>query len=293
MGFGVEQLVTQLSSLLVLVPEWQHTCSEGQSMCWSQLMGIDGTKAGGAGQLGLLTQLRLLSVPSNSEQHRAPSPVWHVVPPQTTVGDAQKPCPSHAPPCSHCVSEGRNPQSDSVRHWPLPSQTPVVFVVLSTQLSSKRLQETVGQVASVAVPRQMPVPAQVAQTPVQAWLQQTPSAQELLAHSALLVHGVPTVLFGAEQLPASSHRLVALQTCPIARGVPPHSWLLEPQRPATHRLLVTLAGKSRHVLSAGQAIAPQASSSGSASHAAPVGAQRRHGPSHTAVQQTLPPSAVG
>lgn len=168
-----------------------------------------------------------------------------------------------------------------------------MFVVLSTQLASKRLQETVGQIGSVAVARQMPDPAQVEQGPEQASLQHTPSAQELLAHSAFVVQEVPTLFLGAEQLPALSHRLVALQTWPLARGAPEHSWAAEPQRPATQRSRVTLAGKSRQVVSAGQEIAPQASSSGSGSQARPDGAQRRHGPSHTAVQQTLSPSAVG
>jgi hypothetical protein len=124
---------------------------------------------------------------------------------------------------------------------------------------------------------------------LQAELQHTPSTQLPRAHSALVVHAAPTGRFGTLQLPALSHRLVALQTWPAARGVPVQSCPAEPQRPATQRLVFTAAGKSRHVVSAGHAIGPHAASSARFSHAVPDGAQRRHAPLHAAVQHTRPP----
>jgi hypothetical protein len=94
----------------------------------------------------------------------------------------------------------------------------------------------------VGVPRQSPVIAQVSQTPLQGSLQHTPSTQKLLAHSPALPHMAPGSFFGAEQLPASSHRLLALHTCPTARGTSIQSCSPEPQRPATQRSVSTLAG---------------------------------------------------
>jgi hypothetical protein len=110
---------------------------------------------------------------------------------------------------------------------------------------------------SVAGARQMPpLPAQLEQTPLHAELQHTPWTQLPSAHSTLLVHVAPTAFFGAEQLPAASHRLVVLQDWPMARGVPAHSCVAEPQRPPTQRPAPTLGGKSRQVESAGHSITP-------------------------------------
>lgn len=146
---------------------------------------------------------------------------------------------------------------------------------------------------SAAGARQMPVPAQVEQTPLHAELQQTPSMQLPRAHSLLLVQAAPTPFFGAEQLPAVSHRLVVLHTCPALRGAPTHSCAADPQRPATQRPALTLGGKSRQVESAGHWITPHAASSGRFSQLSPEGAQRRHAPSQAAVQHTLAPLDVG
>jgi hypothetical protein len=58
------------------------------------------------------------------------------------------------------------------------------------------------------------------------------------------------------------------------------------------RCAVTLGGKSRHVVSAGQKIAPQAASSARLVQTVPEAAQTRQGPSQAAVQQMLPPAPV-
>jgi hypothetical protein len=58
------------------------------------------------------------------------------------------------------------------------------------------------------------------------------------------------------------------------------------------RSAVTLAGKSRQVVSAGQSMAPQSASSGRLVQAVPEAPHTRHGPSHAAVQQMLPPPAA-
>lgn len=138
-----------------------------------------------------------------------------------------------------------------------------------------------------------PVPAQVEQMPLQAVLQHTPSTQLPEAHSTPLPHATPKPFFGTEQFPEPSHRLVALHSCPTARGAPTHSCPAEPQRPATQRSALTLGGKFRQVESGGHAMTPQAASSGRFSHVAPEGAQRRQAPSQAAVQQTLAPLDVG
>jgi len=145
---------------------------------------------------------------------------------------------------------------------------------------------------SVAVARQMPVTSHVSHTPLQAELQQTPSTQLLLAHSEAALHATPLPFFGTEQLPASSHRLVALHDWPSLRASPTHSCAALPQRPATQRWAVTLGGKLRHVVSFGQGIVPQAASSSRFWQVVPDVPQRRQAPSQAAVQHTLPPAAV-
>jgi len=139
----------------------------------------------------------------------------------------------------------------------------------------------------------MPLPAQVEHVPLQAELQHTPSTQLPRAHSVPLVHVTPRPFFGTEQLPESSHRLVALQGWPLARGAPLQSCAPEPQRPLTQRWALTLGGKSRQVESGEHGITPHAASSARFSHAVPRGLQRRHAPSQAAVQHTLPPFDVG
>ena len=161
-----------------------------------------------------------------------------------------------------------------------------------THSASNMLQFTGPHAASVAAARQMPVVAHVSHTPLQPELQHTPSTQLLLAHSAPAPHAAPLPFFGSEQLPALSHRLVALQDCPAFRASPWHSWLAFPQRPATQRFVVTFSGKSRQVVSAGQVIVPQSVSSIRLVQAVPVAPQTRQAPSQTAVQQTRPPAAV-
>ncbi len=78
---------------------------------------------------------------------------------------------------------------------PVPSHIPVEPQVdaASTGHSSR------GSVPSWALTQvpTVPWPAHVAQTPVQALLQQTPSTQKLLAHSADIAHEVPIGLPGA------------------------------------------------------------------------------------------------
>ena len=92
-------------------------------------------------------------------------------------------------------------------------------------------------------------------------------------------------------MPALSHKLLALQACPTLRALPWHScW--PPQLPATQRCEVTLGGKSRHVVSAGQVMMPQAASSGRLVQAVPEAPHRRQGPLQAAVQQMLAPPAV-
>jgi hypothetical protein len=167
-----------------------------------------------------------------------------------------------------------------------------VFVRSLTHSASKLLHETAPHAGSVLAARHSPVVAHVSQVPLHAELQHTPSTQLLLLHSAPVLHAAPLPFLGCEQLPALSHRLVALQAWPALRALPWQSCPALPQRPATQRCAVTLGGKSRQVVSAGQAMAPQSASSSRLVHAVPVSPQTRHGPSQTAVQQTLPPAAV-
>lgn len=239
----------QLTSVLVLVPAMQHTSLARQSTCSSQLMGMSGMTAGGAGHSSLPSSQnrRVLLAALSSEQQTAPL-MGHSSAPQMTAGTTQTPWLAHDP---------------------------------------------VGQSGSATGARQMPVVAQVEQTPLQAELQHTPSTQLPRAHSSPFTQGVPTAFFGAEQLPASSHRLVALQTCPALRGAPTHSCAADPQRPARQRAEATLAGKSRQVQSSGHAMTPHAASSSRSSQAVPELAQRRHAPTHAAVQHTLPVPEVG
>jgi hypothetical protein len=137
----------------------------------------------------------------------------------------------------------------------------------------------------------MPVTAQVWHCPAHAPLQQTPSTQLLLVHSEPATQACPLLFLGSEQLPALSHRLVALQACPTLRALPwQSSW--PPQLPATQRCELTLAGKSRQVVSAGQSMIPQASSSCRLVQAVPEAAQMRQGPLQAAVQQMRSPPAV-
>jgi hypothetical protein len=152
----------------------------------------------------------------------------------------------------------------------------------------------VAQRVSVAGARQRPVvPAQVEQMPLQAELQQRPWTQLPCAHSAPVVQAAPSAFFGTEQLPALSHRLVALQDWPMARALPKQTSFWEPQRPATQRPVLTLGGKSRQVLSAGHGMVPHWASSSRLSHARPEDPQRRHAPLQFCMQHTLPPPDVG
>jgi hypothetical protein len=167
-----------------------------------------------------------------------------------------------------------------------------VFVVLVTQSASKAPQDTAPQSGSVAAARQIPVVWQVSHTPLHAELQQTPSTQLLLAHSVPLTHAAPLPFLGSEQLPASSHKLMALHACPALRALPWHSRAASPQRPAMQRSELTSAGNSRHVVSAGHWMSPQASSSGRLVQAVPEAPHRRQAPSHAAVQHTLPPPSA-
>jgi hypothetical protein len=158
----------QLTSVLVLVPAMQHTRFAGQSVCWSQLIGISGTKAGGAGQSSppLAQNKRVPPAALSSEQHTAPL-IGQLSVPHVTLGAWHTPTLAHSP---------------------------------------------VLQRESCAGARQMPVPPQVEHRPSQAELQHTPATQLPREHSSPFPHASPTERLGALQLPAVSHRLLALQT---------------------------------------------------------------------------------
>jgi hypothetical protein len=225
---------------------------------------------------------------SPEQQTSAP---LHVSLPHSMLGPAQLPAPSHRPPWPQRVLAERKPQSWTDRQSLRPLQTLRKFWVLVTQSASKLLHVTLPQAVSVAAAPQNPV-EHSSHTPLQAELQHTPSTQLPLAHSPPTPHASPFPCFGSEQLPALSQRFRALQAWPALRGAPWHSCAAEPQAPAMQRPAVTLGGKLRQVVSAGQAIAPQVASSWRLVQAVPVALQTRQAPLQAAVQQTLPPVAV-
>jgi hypothetical protein len=153
--------------------------------------------------LGAMQSLSLLQIvlqrPSAAHRngaHDCPATVSHLPAPSQRA-EVVSVEPLH-PISLQIVPAGNLSQAPVPSHMPVDPQVEAA----STGHSSR------GSVPSWALTQvpTVPWPAQVTQTPVHALLQQTPSAQKLLAHSAAIVHDAPIGLPGASIPPASPSR---------------------------------------------------------------------------------------
>jgi hypothetical protein len=144
--------------------------------------------------------------------------------------------PSHRP-ALHVVPAGHLRQAPLPSHFP---SSPHVVVACIAHAAGTRGMSPAGRLTHVPTE---PAAAQVLQPSVQATLQQTPSAQKPLAHSALQPHAAPNILLlamqGGVSVPPSRPSIDPVSMGPSPIGPSPPSGLdalfLQPPAPSANK----------------------------------------------------------